>query len=151
MSEELSIYLKPKKRKEEDKEPQLLHLASYTRGSDIFGAIDSVMDIAYYEDESEESKTELTPDDMKRVLAKQKETAENVAQMLSTRKEALVGVSNTDVADDIISDIDRLVNYQKEIDEGLEEVKHLSYLINTIYSEREYSWSGFEKVLADIG
>lgn len=151
MSEELSIYLKPKKRKEEDKEPQLLHLTSYTRGSDIFGAIDSVMDIAYYEDENEESKTELTPDDMKRVLAKQKETAENVAQMLSTRKEALVGVSNTDVADDIISDIDRLVDYQKEIDEGLEEVKHLNYLINTIYSEREYSWSGFEKVLADIG
>lgn len=151
MSQELSIYLKPKKREGETEEPKLLFLTSYTRSSNVYEAITDAVNVGYCTDDDEKNKTEITPADMDYALNKQKEAAENVAQMLSTRKEVLIGVSNTEVADDIISDIDRLIDYQKEINDGIKEVEHLSYLINTIYTEREYSWSDFEKVLADIG
>ena len=117
----------------------------------MYEAITDAVNVGYCTDDDEKNKTEITPADMDYALSKQKEAAENVAQMLGTRKEVLAGVSNTEVADDIISDIDRLIDYQKEINDGIKEVEHLSYLINTIYTEREYSWSDFEKVLADIG
>jgi hypothetical protein len=140
MSEYLSIYLLPKKSKEgEKKEP--MYVASYSRNSDVFQAITDEVCTPF----GGEDYTELTTDDMNRVCKAQADEITEQDERITTRREALRSVTNSDVAEGILCELDNLTKYRDELQGALDELRHIQWLTECAYDK--YFAPDFEGVV----
>lgn len=164
MSSYLNFYLLPKRPYKKDEngkyvkdenhenivdmdapEPKPIYLCGYSRSNPIYEAIYEVMNVATAYN-GEDSYTELTPDGIDDAIASVDGDIKRAEQRLNTYYRI---VREGGTTDDVISEIQSLEEYLKELRENKSNVEMFKYiLVDNIYGE--YKYSGFEKVLINI-
>ena len=147
MSEYLNIYLVPKKSKDGDKQASPMYITSYSRCSDVFEAIYENVNVAY--DSDGKTYSELSPGELRRVCNEMENNIAKQEQRIKTRMESLANVHDSEVASEILGDIDSFKDYANDMKATLAELKHILWLVETINSEFDYG--PFDKVVANRG
>lgn len=150
MSSYLTFYLVPKKTRTkynddgtteeiEITKGEPLALLSYSRNSNIYRVIKEELNPAYIGME-EPQYSELTIEDMNKVIRCYQEDIEKSERIYNSKLEVISNVKTEDYIQDLIDDKELL----KEMEETLVTLKYLRSLVE------EIEYSDFEKVLINI-
>lgn len=141
MSQYLNIYLKPK----DNGKPK--YLTCYSRNSDVYGRLVEDGQFPFYN--SEEYGTlsceflRYICDDIKKQIADEQERT-------NLRMKAIKDVSNKEVAETFIEEIESLNRCIKEDQETLKEVEHLYWLAYLLNGDQEWEFAEYEGLVGNI-
>lgn len=141
MSSYLTFYLVPKKSKVEG-EPKPMTFVSYSRNSEVYRAINDELNPVYAG--MEDKYSEITADDVKKVIANVEKDKAEAENRLKLRVDAYKDMANGVIPDEAIDEYVSLRGYIQDLQETINALEG----IYSWMSDLEYS--AFEKVLINI-
>lgn len=146
MSSYLNFYLVPKKKKGQRKKQKPLLFNSINRANHIYGAFYNVLNPTFIGNDEEYHYSELTTDDVKRVISHIKEEIADTEKRFTRRIEAVKELKNLkgEELNDYVVDYLDTKEYIDELNEALSDVEHIKLWVEDI------QYSDFEKVLINV-
>lgn len=143
MSSYLTFYLLPKKRKDQKEDPKPMTFISYSRSSDIYQAFYEELNPVYVGIGDTPNYSDLTPEDVRRVIDSLESDLKKAETNLNLRVEAYKKMTSTP-PDEAIQDYVDTESYIAELRETINTLEDIHFWV----SDLEYS--DFEKVLINI-
>ena len=143
MSSYLNFYLVPKK-KENNIEPKPLLFNSYSRNSEVYQAFWEVLNPAYIGLGDTPNYSELTAEDVNKVLKDLEKDLKSAEKRLNLTIEAYKVLSGGSIPEEAINEYTSTKEYIEDIQETISIVKNIHSWVEDI------KYSDFEKVLINI-
>ena len=145
MSSYLNFYIVPRKREGAEEEPKPLCLMSYSRNSPVYQHYSEIINPVFIGNDDEYKYTELTLNDVDRVVNSVKEDLENVKKRFDLRVSAYKELGK-DVDNDAIDDFTSTKEYIQELEDEIKELQFIANIIHDIFS----NYTDFEKVYVNV-
>lgn len=147
MSSYLNFYFLPKRKEGDSLEPKPLKLASYCRSSEVYQYFYEEINPAYIGNGDEPEYTEISREDVHRVVKRAKADLNRTKESLETKMDAYKKISSSlskEATEEAVLEYTTITEFIKELE------KTLQYLLCIEDWIADLKYSDFEKVLINI-